>query len=46
MSESQAFTGVLVPFMRSSLDTNTAAGFDAMNTALKDRAEARAGSRP
>ena len=40
----EQFTGVLVPFMKSSLDTNTAAGFDAMNTALKARAEAQVGS--
>ena len=35
------FTGVLVPLMRKSLDTRTRAGFEAMNTALKARAEAR-----
>ncbi|GJM37681.1 MAG: hypothetical protein DHS20C19_10480 [Acidimicrobiales bacterium] len=38
------FTGVLVRFMRSSLDTRTLAGFEAMNAALKARAEASAGS--
>ena len=39
----EQFDGVLVRFMRSSLDTRTRAGFEAMNAALKDRAEARAG---
>ncbi len=34
------FRGVLVPFLRTSLDTRTLAGFEAMNTALKTRAEA------
>lgn len=38
---SEHFTGVLVPFMKKSLDTNTVAGFEAMNTALKSRAEAQ-----
>lgn len=42
---SEHFTGVLVPVLRRSLDKNTAAGFAAMNTALKRRAEARAESR-
>lgn len=37
----ERFTGVLVPFMKRSLDTTTLAGFEAMNTALKSRAEAR-----
>lgn len=36
----ERFTGVLVPFMRKSLDTITLAGFHTMNTALKVRAEA------
>lgn len=36
----ERFTGVLVPLMRKSLDTHTLAGFEAMNTALKSRAEA------
>lgn len=34
------FSGVLVPFMKRSLDTHTRAGFEAMNTALKERVEA------
>ena len=38
---SEHFTGALVPFMKKSLDTNTVAGFEAMNTALKTRAEAQ-----
>ena len=33
------FTGVLVRFMRKSLDTTTKSGFEAMNVALKARAE-------
>lgn len=37
--------GVLVPFLKRSLDTNTVAGFEAMNAALKDRAEAHGASR-
>jgi hypothetical protein len=37
---SERFTGVLVPLMKRSLDTHTRAGFEAMNTALKSRAEA------
>lgn len=37
----ERFTGLLVPFLRKSLDTHTLAGFEAMNTALKTRAEAR-----
>ena len=36
----EVFKGVLVPFMRKSLDGQTRAGFEAMNTALKERAEA------
>ena len=34
------FKGVLVPFMKKSLDSQTVAGFEAMNTALRSRAEA------
>ncbi|MEM7275424.1 MAG: SRPBCC domain-containing protein [Actinomycetota bacterium] len=33
------FGGLLVRFLRSSLDTRVRQGFDAMNQALKDRAE-------
>lgn len=38
------FRGVLVPLMKRSLDTRTVAGFEAMNAALKDRAEAQGGA--
>jgi hypothetical protein len=41
---SEQFSGVLVRFMRKSLDTQTLQGFQDMNVALKDLAEARAGS--
>lgn len=41
-SHSEEFDGLLVRAMRSSLDSNTRAGFEAMNGALKERAEARA----
>ena len=34
------FKGALVPFMKKSLDSQTVAGFEAMNVALKSRAEA------
>ena len=34
------FNGVLVRILRKTLDTQTSAGFEAMNTALKTRAEA------
>ena len=37
--QSESFDGVLVRFMRKSLDTQTKAGFEAMNVALKARAE-------
>ncbi len=37
------FTGLLVPFMKKGLDINTLAGFEAMNRALKSRAEATDG---
>ena len=37
--QSESFDGVLVRFMRKSLDTQTKAGFEAMNAALKARAE-------
>lgn len=36
----EAFGGLLLPLLRRSLDTDTRAGFDAMNRALKARAEA------
>ena len=38
------FRGLLVRLMKRSLDTNTLAGFTAMNEALKARAEARVGT--
>ena len=38
----ERFSGILVRFMRRSLDSETKAGIEAMNEALKDRAEARA----
>ncbi len=37
----ERFTGLLVPFMKSRLDSGTRAGFEAMNDALKARVEAR-----
>jgi hypothetical protein len=37
---SEEFGGILVPFLRKMLDTSTRAGFEALNAALKDRAEA------
>lgn len=36
---SERFSGILVPFVKSSLDGGTKAGFIAMNQALKSRAE-------
>ena len=36
----EEFRGVLVPFFWKSLDTHTRQGFEAMNAALKQRAEA------
>lgn len=44
-SHREHFTGVLVPLMRRSLDEHTAAGFTAMNEAIKARSEAHARSR-
>ena len=44
VAHTEQFHGVLVPFMRSSLDTRTKAGFEAMNAALKARAESHAGT--
>lgn len=40
--QSEHFRGVLVPLFRRSLRTHTLAGFDAMNRALEERAEAPA----
>lgn len=36
---SESFGGVLVPFMKKTLETQTRGGFEAMNEALKVRAE-------
>jgi hypothetical protein len=38
--QSEAFKGVLVPLLARSLDNNTLRGFEEMNGALKERAEA------
>jgi len=43
-TQSEAFKGVLVRLMKKSLDTKTMEGFEAMNSALKARAEEGAGS--
>ena len=37
----ECFRGILVPFLWGSLDTDTRAGFEQMNQALKQRAEER-----
>ncbi|MEM7337375.1 MAG: SRPBCC domain-containing protein [Actinomycetota bacterium] len=39
LDHSESFSGVLVRVLRSSLDTQTREGFEAMNAALKARAE-------
>lgn len=39
LSHCESFSGVLVPFVWSKLETPTRAGFEAMNHALKARAE-------
>lgn len=44
VTHGEKFDGVLVRFMRKTLDTQTKDGFDAMNTALKARAEAQPGA--
>ena len=41
-TQREEFRGVLVPLLWKQLDTRTRAGFEAMNEALKARAEARA----
>ncbi len=38
----ETFSGLLVPLLRSSLDSGTRAGFEAMNNALKARVESLA----
>ena len=42
LEHSEEFSGILVRFMRKSLDSHSLDGFEAMNAALKERAEARA----
>jgi hypothetical protein len=44
LTQSEQFSGILVRVMRRSLDTQTIAGFEAMNAALKARVEATVGS--
>ena len=39
LTHTEAFNGVLVRFMKKSLDSQTVQGFEAMNSALKARAE-------
>ncbi len=46
VTQSEQFDGVLVRFMRTSLDTRTMAGFVAMNMSLKARVEAAVGQLP
>ena len=46
LQHSEYFNGLLVRAMRTSLDTTTKAGFEAMNAALKTRAEALATATP
>ncbi len=42
LEHTEELSGILVPLMRKSLDGPTLKGFEAMNAALKARAEARA----
>lgn len=44
--QSEKFSGLLVPFFRRSLETDTRRGFEEMNHALRERAEALAGDTP
>ena len=44
VNHAEQFDGILVRFLRTSLDTTTKAGFAAMNAALKARVEASVGS--
>ena len=39
LAHSESFKGLLVRFLRSSLDTQTREGFEGLNRALKERAE-------
>ncbi len=41
-TQSESFKGALVRFLKGSLDDHTMKGFEGMNRALKDRAEAQA----
>ena len=40
-TQSEEFSGILIPVLWKMLDSKTRAGFEAMNTALKDRVENR-----
>jgi hypothetical protein len=40
LTQSETFTGVLVPFLARSLDRHTTAGFDLMHDAIGRRVEA------
>jgi len=42
LEHTEELSGILVPLMRKSLDGPTLKGFEVMNAALRDRAEARA----
>jgi hypothetical protein len=44
LTQREVFTGVLVPLFARSLDDSTKNGFDAMNLALKERAEKKVSS--
>ena len=44
LTQTEDFSGLLVRLMRGSLDSQTHDGFEAMNAALKTRAEALAGA--
>ncbi len=44
LTQSEQFSGIMVRFMRKSLDSQTVAGFEAMNAALKTCVEAAVGS--
>jgi hypothetical protein len=44
LTQREVFTGVLVPLLARSLDDHTKKGFEAMNLALKERAEKGAAS--
>ena len=44
--QQERFTGLLVPLFARNLDDHTLRGFNAMNAALKERAEAAIGNQP